>query len=148
MAQVISEEYIIVLVGLSPKQLCGLPKNVIGILRTESMDELAQLYTKADVFINPSREESFSLVTVEAMACGTPVIALDTSAPKELISETNGVLLSECTVQKLKEAIYSIEDMCFDKAEIVNSVQKYSVENMTSQIMQIYSEMLGLDFKA
>ena len=43
---------------------------MIGIPRTESDDELAQLYTKAAININPSKEESFSFVTIEAMACG------------------------------------------------------------------------------
>ena len=59
-------------------------QNIIGIGRTENREELSVLYSAAHIFINPSMEESFSLVTVEAMACGTPVIALDTSAVKEL----------------------------------------------------------------
>jgi len=142
LAKAISEEYRIVLVGLSKSQIAQLPENIIGIPRTESADELAQLYTKASVFINPSREESFSLVTIEAMACGTPVIAMGTSAPKELVSDVNGVLLSDCNVVDYLKAIQYIENKNFEQDKIVDSVQQYSVENMTKKILEIYDDLL------
>ena len=71
LATTLGDNYRIVLVGLSKRQKEKLPGNIIGILRTENREELAQIYTRADIFINPSWEETFSLVTVEAMACGT-----------------------------------------------------------------------------
>lgn len=142
LAKELSGEYRIVLVGLSKRQIAGLPENIIGIPRTESADELAQLYTKAAIFINPSKEESFSLVTIEAMACGTPVIAMDTSAPRELVSGSNGVLLSDDNVQNYLKAIRDIEQKDLDKNLIVDSVQQYSVGNMTKKVLDIYEELL------
>lgn len=142
LAKELSGEYRIVLVGLSKRQIAGLPENIIGIPRTESADELAQLYTKAAIFINPSKEESFSLVTIEAMACGTPVIAMDTSAPRELVSGSNGVLLSDDNVQNYLKAIRDIEQKDLDKNLIVDSIQQYSVGNMTKKVLDIYEELL------
>lgn len=140
LAQVLSPDYVIVLVGLSQKQILQLPNNIIGIPRTESTDELAQLYTKAAIFINPSKEESFSLVTVEAMACGTPVIAMDTSAPRELVNEKNGVLLSNNSINNYLQAIRYIEEKKWNEFDIINSVLQYSIEQMTNKMLEIYTD--------
>lgn len=140
LVKILPEEYVIVLVGLSGKQIKKITaSNVIGIRRTEDQDELAQLYSISAILMNPSKEESFSLVTIEAMACGTPVIALDCSATKELVNESNGVLLSKTTADAYLDAIYRIESANLIKEKIVESVKAFSVENMTSKMMRLYS---------
>lgn len=139
LSTVLSEEYVIALVGLNKSQMRKLPSNIIGISRTENQNELAELYTRADIFMNPSKEESFSLVTVEAMACGTPVIALDTSAVKELVNVKNGILIHN---NEIKDYLGAIED-CMSRnyqiSDIRKSVEKYSVRYMTDNILEIYS---------
>ena len=141
LAEILPEEYIIVLVGLSGKQIKGISAaNIIGIQRTENQDELAQLYSMASVFMNPSKEESFSLVTIEAMACGTPVIALGYSAPRELVNDDNGILLSKTGPDDYLDAIRRIEAADLSKEKIVNSVTPFSVENMTSKMLELYKE--------
>ncbi len=141
LAEILPEEYIIVLVGLSAKQIKSISAtNIIGIQRTENQDELAQLYSMASVFMNPSKEESFSLVTIEAMACGTPVIVLDYSAPRELVNDDNGIVLSKAGADDYIEAIRRIEVSDLSKEKIVASVKSFSVENMTERMMNIYNE--------
>lgn len=141
LAEKLPEEYVIVLVGLSAKQIKRISaENIIGIRRTENQDELAQLYSIATVFMNPSKEESFSLVTIEAMACGTPVIALDYSAPKELVNGDNGILLSQAGAEDYFTAISQLESAGLVKEKIVDSVKLFSVENMTEKMMNIYNE--------
>lgn len=78
-------KYAIVLVGLDDKQLEALPEGVIGIKRTESREELAAIYTAADVFFNPTREDNYPTVNLEAEACGTPVVTYDTGGCAETI---------------------------------------------------------------
>ena len=134
----LGSEYIIILVGLSQRQIKKLPINILGIKRTESKQELAVLYSKANVFLNPSQEETFSMVTIESMACGTPVIALDSSAVKELIDGTNGIVLHEPTVEDYITAIHSCELLKNRKDLIRDSVKKYSVDNMTQRMLDIY----------
>lgn len=69
-----SEEYAIVLVGLSEKQLKELPANIVGLARTDSLQELVSIYTAADVFFNPTREDNYPTTLLEAQACGTSVL--------------------------------------------------------------------------
>lgn len=138
LAECINNETVIILVGLSEKQKKKLPNNVIGIRRTENLEELANLYTAADVLYNPSKEETFSLVTIEAMACGTPVIAYDNSAIKELINKENGICLPIKMQQSeiIREILTYLENA--KKIDDINYIDKYSVDNMTSKYIENY----------
>lgn len=140
LSKVLSDEFQIVLIGLNRRQIRELPANVIGIERTENKDELVRFYSAAFVFINPSVEESFSLVTVEAMACGTPVIVLNTSAVGELVDCKSGIVLKEYAVSDYIDAINQIENDSYDREFIRNSVLKYSIDNMISGYMDIYDK--------
>ena len=140
LAKELDENYVIVLVGLGKAQKKKILPNIIGIERTENKDELAEIYSRADVFLNPSEEESFSLVTIEAMACGTPVVALDSSAVKELVKDVNGVVLHKPTIEEYKQAILKCEKKKGYAKEIIESVQKYSLKNMTDAILELYEQ--------
>lgn len=76
-----------VMVGLTKKQIAELPENIIGFERIWNQDKLIEFYSAADVFFNPSLEETFGLVTAEAMACGTPAVVMNSTACPELIVE-------------------------------------------------------------
>lgn len=76
-------EYQIVLVGLTEKQISNLPKSIIGISRTDSVDQLVQLYNLAYVFVNPTYEDNYPTTNLEAIACGTPVITYNTGGSPE-----------------------------------------------------------------
>ena len=98
--------------------------------------------SRADIFINPSVEESFSLVTVEAFACGTPVIVLDTSAVRELVTDENGIVLSVHGVPEYLEAIDIIERRNFERKVVAKSAEKYDNQRCIARIMEIYEEAL------
>lgn len=138
LADILPEEYQIILVGVSARQIRSLPHNMIGIQRTENVRELVMFYSAASIFINPSLEESFSLVTVEAIACGTPVVVLDTSAVKELVCEQNGIVLSRHNAEDYLQAIKAIEMNRMSREEISKTAQKYDVDVMTDQIIRLY----------
>ena len=80
----------IILVGLTPEQAKGLPDNIIVVNRTSSQRELAQYYTAADVLLNPTYNDTFPTVNLEALACGTPVITYRTGGSPEAIDEKTG----------------------------------------------------------
>ena len=69
-----NEEFQVVLVGVNDEIKKQLPKNIIAINRTQNQQELAMLYSMADVFVNPTYADMFPTVNLEALACGTPVI--------------------------------------------------------------------------
>lgn len=86
LASILGEEYAIVMVGVDNKLKRRLPPRIIATpaLGTE---ELAEAYTAADLLLNLSREESFGLVTLESLACGTPVLVYDVAAcPEPIVS--------------------------------------------------------------
>lgn len=135
-------EYQMVLVGLSLRQLRKLPRGIIGIQRTENQRELVELYSRAEIFINPSREESFSLVTLEALACGTPVIVLGNSAVGELVTSANGVVLDSHEPLDYFQAIQKIENTKMERNLVRRTVEKYDKRFMTEKIMALYREVL------
>ena len=78
LSKILSDKEAIVLVGLSKKQKQDLPKNIVGITRTNSPKELAEIYTASDIYFNPTLEDNFPTTNLEALACGTPVITFNT----------------------------------------------------------------------
>lgn len=90
LAQMLDDTYAIVLVGLTEKQIKQMPKRILGIRRTNSPQELAAIYTAADVFVNPSVEETFGMTTVEAHACGTDTIVYQETACEEVSRRCGG----------------------------------------------------------
>ena len=85
-AELDSDRYAIVLVGLTKKQIKRLPSAIAALERTSSPQELANIYTAANVLFNPTREDNFPTVNLEAEACGTPVATYDTGGCAETIS--------------------------------------------------------------
>ncbi len=141
LAPELSDEYQIFLVGLSQKQIRKLPQNIKGIRRTGDAKELAMIYSLAHIFVNPSIEESFSLVTVEAIACGTPVIALDTSAVKELVCEDNGIVLKKHDVTDYLDAIKELEERKLSREQIAQTAKRYDVDEYAKKIVDLYSSL-------
>ena len=141
LAKSLSDEYQILLVGLSQKQIQGLPENIVGVRRTENQEELAMIYSLAQVFMNPSLEESFSLVTVEAIACGTPAIVLDTSAVKELVCDDNGIVLSRHEPEDYMKAIRKLEEKQLKRETIMETARKYSADAFAQKVIDLYEQM-------
>jgi len=108
LADILPNSYEIVLIGLNEKQKSNLPNDITGLLRTENIEELVSWYNRADIFVNPSREETFGMVTAEAMACGTPVVGYDVTATPELITEETGCIVKEDNIEGMASEIESI----------------------------------------
>ena len=110
LAERLGPDYQVVLIGLIEKQLPDIPSNVLGLLRTANQTELAQWYSAADVFVNPTYEETFGLTTVEAQACGTPVVVYETDGCPETVAPGNGRLVLQGDMRALENAVRDITD--------------------------------------
>lgn len=93
LGKILADDEVIVLVGLSKEQIKKIPNNVVGFERTESMQQLVELYSVADIFMNFSMEETFGLTSIESMACGTPVVVFNSTACPEIVNEEVGFIV-------------------------------------------------------
>ena len=87
------DNFAIILVGTDADTAKNLPDRIITIQRTNNINELAEIYSAADVFVNPTREEVLGLVNIEALACGTPVVTFDAGGSPECIDDTCGKVI-------------------------------------------------------
>lgn len=128
--EIIDESMKIVMIGLNDRQLNTLPSNILGIKKTDSVQELAQWYSTANVLINPTYEDNYPTVNLEAQACGCPVISYETGGSVE--STCNfGLIAKEKTAQSILEAIKlidSIEHKTFD----------YSINKMVNDYINCF----------
>lgn len=136
------EKFQIVLVGTDDKVDKQLPKEIISIHRTQNQAELAEIYSAADVFANPTREENYPTVNMEAIACGTPVLTFRTGGSPEILTEKTGIVV-ECDdidtfekeiVRICEEKPYSIED-CLKRAASFDCNEKYK------EYIRLYEEV-------
>ena len=109
LASILDDTEIIVLVGLKTEVIKTLPANIIGIPRTESMDDLVALYNSALVFINPTWVDNFPTTNIEALACGTPVISYRTGGSIEAIDQATGMVVEQGDIEGLKAALTTIK---------------------------------------
>lgn len=91
----------IVLIGLNDNQLKNLPNNIIGIKRTNSTKELAQIYSAADVFVNLTYEDNYPTVNLEAQACGTRVITYDTGGCRETLYDNSSICVETGDINRI-----------------------------------------------
>lgn len=142
LSKVLPDDYKIVLVGTNDYIDKLLPHNIISIHRTESKEELAQIYTAADVFVNPTRDEVLGLVNIEAIACGTPVITFDSGGSPECIDDTCGVVVGCDDVDAMiKEVRRICEDKPFDKNDCIAYAENFEKKKKFSQYVDLYKEI-------
>lgn len=100
----------IVLVGLNRNQERKLPSSIISISRTENIDDLAALYSAAEVFVNPTYVDNFPTTNIEALACGTPVITYNTGGSPEAVDENTGIIVNKGDIGGLFSAVKVVLD--------------------------------------
>jgi len=130
----------IVLVGLKRRQCKMLPEGIKGIMRTESIDELAALYSGAEVFVNPTYVDNFPSVNLEALSCGTPVITYNTGGSPESVDEKTGIVIQKGDVDGLVKAI---QKFIHDTKEFYSSKCRYRAERFFNK-NNLYSHYFSL----
>jgi len=99
----------IVMVGVKDSLKKKLPKSIITIARTNSQEELAEYYSVADVFVNPTYKDTFPTVNIEAMACGTPVVTYQTGGSPESVTKETGIVVAKGDFNNLRQAIEAVQ---------------------------------------
>lgn len=138
LSKIINDEYVIVLVGLSKKQLKSLPDKIVAIKRTENTNELTKLYNMATVFFNPTYADNFPTTIMESLACGTPVCTYDTGGCSETLTCNNGLLLKKGDYLGFYSKIEEIVSMK-RKYSILN--EKFYIDSMIKNYFDLYQKI-------
>lgn len=128
----LSDDYQIVLIGLNKHQLKMLPSGIIGIERTENVNELVEWYSTADVFVNMTYEDNYPTTNIESIACGTPVITYDTGGSSESAMYYGNVAKEK----NPKEVAWLIENEKYYKKDCID----LSSEKMLNEYIKLYDE--------
>lgn len=138
LARELGQEYTVIVVGVTQQQKQELPDTILAVTRTESPKELAQIYTAADVFVNPTYEDTYPTVNLEAQACGTPVITYRTGGSVESVPE-------DCVVDRGDVAAMA-EKIRFGKYACRTDLD-CSRETMLQQYMDLYRKGIRTTLK-
>lgn len=136
---------VIVLVGLDSFQLKHLPKNIIGISRTENITELVNIYSTADLMINPTYEDNFPTTNLEAMACGTPVATYNTGGSTESITTKTGFIIEQGNLEELLNAISIVKakgNHSYSEACRGHAVKYFNKNNCFKEYIDLYDRIL------
>lgn len=142
LAKRLPEQYRIVLVGVDEESKKRLPERVVVIPRTQNQQELAQIYTTADLFINPTREDTYPTVNMEALACGTPVLTFCTGGSPEIVDGHCGAVVPCDDVDGMYNEILRIcEQKPFEREMCLKRAKKYDQQQRFAEYVQLYTEM-------
>lgn len=138
--QLSNEEYQIVLIGLTNEQIKSLPVGIIGLNRTQNIQELVEFYSSACVFVNPTYEDNYPTTNLEAIACGTPVVTYNTGgSPETLEIGITGYVVEQGNIKGLIENIVKICQMQCSTLGL--DMYKYSKEKMLCEYMKLYNKV-------
>lgn len=140
LSKMLSDKYVIVLVGLTTEQTHSLPDNIIGLPLTNTPKELAEIYSAADWFINPSMEETMGLVTVEALACGTPAIVSNSTAVPEIIDASCGIIVDQCNAEDFAKVIEK-PSQYFTQTDCLNRAKEFDMWVKYRDYMHVYNSI-------
>ncbi|NCD08057.1 MAG: glycosyltransferase [Negativicutes bacterium] len=137
-----NNKFKIVMVGVTGKQLKTMPKNILGIERTNNVLELAQIYTAADVFFNPTYEEVLGMTNLEALACGTPVITYNSGGSPECITTDSGYIIGKGEWKLVPEIINNMKNIKYETLR--NEALLFDKNKKYTEYIDLYQKMLNV----
>lgn len=142
LARRLPEDYRIILVGTDEKIDKQLPSKILSIHRTQNQRELAEIYTAVDLFVNPTREENYPTVNMEALACGTPVLTFRTGGSPEIIDETCGAVVECDDVDAMEQQILRIcAERPFNKDACLNKAMSFDQKGRFKEYLELYERV-------
>lgn len=147
LAMELPEAYVIVLVGTNAAVRKEVSVNIKCIDRTENQEELANIYSEADIFVNPTMEENYPTVNIEAVCCGTPVVTYNTGGAGEIVKNGQGSIIPRGNYAELKQSIMNRSKKKLDNAIDLKVCEYYSKERMVKEYYELYLGKDTIDVK-
>lgn len=121
----LSDHYKVVMIGLKDKEIAALPPQILGLPKTNSLDEMIAWYSTADAYANLSMEENFPTTNLESLACGTPVITYKAGGSPESITRECGYVVERCNLVGVMAALDKIRTGESMKQACLQQAKKY-----------------------
>lgn len=140
-----NERFQVILLGLSKKQISTLPKSIIAKERTANQQELVDYYNISTVLVNPTYNDTFPTVNIEALACGTPVVTYRTGGSPEIISPDTGYAVNRGDYDALVEAIELVIERgkaVYSEACIKRAQELYNKDDRFMDYIKLYDSLL------
>ena len=136
------DEYRIILVGISEANMKYLPQNITAFRRTQNQQELAEIYSAVDIFVNPTREENYPTVNMEALACGTPVVTFKTGGSPEIVDETCGFVVECDDIDTLEKKIIKVcNEQPFSKEACLKMARNFDQNERFEEYVRLYERI-------
>lgn len=142
LSDMLDDKYRIVLVGVSDEQKEQISQKIIKIKRTDGIEELAKLYSMADVFVNPTLEDNFPTTNLEALACGVPVITYKTGGSPEAIDDECGDIVEKDNILELIKSIEKVINKKIKKEICINKSKKFNKNDKFLEYIELYKDIL------
>lgn len=138
----LDDNYKIVLVGTDAVIDKSLPANILSIHRTANQTALAEIYTAADLFVNPTREDTFPTVNIESLACGTPVLTFRTGGSPEIIDETCGSVVDVDDIDAMeKEIIRICTERPYSSEACLKRAKNFDMHDRFEEYVKLYEDI-------
>ena len=121
------------------------PKRIQLYGFTHNREELAQLYSMADVFVNCSYEESLSLINIECQACGTPVVTFDNTGMSETVDGISGLRVKSGNYEELLNSCRQISSLNNEELKDIRLSfikERFDKHSNYKKLIDIYTSIL------
>ena len=137
----LGEDYTVVVIGKKDDSI--IPSKVISLQRTNNAEELAEWYSTADVFVNPTFGDNFPTVNIEALACGTPVVTNNTGGSPESAGNDYGRIVYSKTAEEIVEKIQAVVSENISSHKCRERALFYSRDHAYRRYYELYKRIMA-----
>jgi len=134
------KRYAFLIAGLSENERGRLSKNLILLGKVSSRHQMDILYSLSTAFVNPTLEDTFPTVDIEALSNGTPVVTFETGGSSEIVDRQTGILVPKRDFATLLLAVKAIEKSPSTQEQCVSRSRSFSKLKMVNSYFELFEE--------
>ena len=142
LSELLDGKYQVVMIGLTDEQLKIIPPKIIGLKRTNSIEELAEWYSEALVFVNLTYQDNFPTVNIEALSCGTPVITYKTGGSPEAVDGKCGWVIEPGNIDQVVSILNKLDDKGNYHDAAIKQSQLFDRKKKYQEYMDVYKTLI------
>lgn len=142
LAEMLSDDYKVILVGVNQKSKEHISSKIMCISRTKNVEELASIYTEADIFLNPTLQDNFPTTNIESLACGTPVITFNIGGSPESLTSITGKVLETTSIYELFNTINNFNYKDYKSDNCIKQSKLFNKEKIYMKYIALYKDLV------